>query len=117
MQNFNGYLGNFLSGVTTTIANTETESAVIKLNGLVPVGIIFGAFTGTTLTFLACDTADGTFVALKSTTSGAALSYTVAQNTYAAIDPTPFQGVGYLKLKSGSAEGATRTLKLSLKGL
>lgn len=112
----NGYQGNFVTR-NATIANAATTSDAIALGGMCLVGILLRAFTGTALTFTVCDTIDGTFVPLKSTTSGSALSYTVAQNGYFAIDPTAFQGVQFLKIVSGSSEAAERTLVLSLKGL
>lgn len=99
-----------------SILSGQTKSVAMDLGGLTLVGILLRAFTGTALTFEVCDTIDGAFVPLKSTTSGSALSYTVAQNTYAAIDPKDFQGVNFLKLVSGGAEAADRTPVLMLKG-
>lgn len=117
-MNNQGYLGNFLPSVPILIANGQAESVAIALGGLCLVGIIFpAAFTGTTVTFEVCDTVGGTYVPLKSTTSGTSLSYTIAQGTYQAIDPKDFQGVQFLKIKSGSNEGADRTILCSLKGL
>lgn len=49
--------------------------------------------------------------------SNALVSMTVAQNRAYAVDPKNFQGVYFLKVKSGSAEVAARTLILSLKGI
>lgn len=113
-----GYQGYFQPAVTTTITASGATSAAIPLKGFVPVGIYLPAtFTGTTLTFTACDTAAGTYLVLKNTTSGTSLSYTVAQGTYVALDPKDFAGVNFLKLVSGSTEGSTRTLKIALKGL
>lgn len=112
----NGYQGNFLPAVTVTIANTATSSSPISCNGFVLCGIKLPAtFTGTALTFEVCDTLGGTYVALKKS-DGSSLSYTVAQGTYVAIDPKDFQGVQFLKIKSGSAEGGLRTLLVALKG-
>ena len=112
----NGYQGNFIVS-SAAIASGQTASAVVQLKGYSLVGVqLPAAFTGTTLTFQV--SSDGvTFVALKSTTSGTALSYTVAQGTYAAIDPVAFYGVNYLKIVSGSSEGANRVLAISLKGI
>ncbi len=113
-----GYQGNFNPFQSVAIANGAQLSAAINTGGLALCGIILpAAFTGTTITFEVSDALAGTYVPLKSTTSGSALSYTVAQATYCAIDPKDFQGVQFLKIKSGSAEGGARTLKLSLKGL
>lgn len=111
-----GYQGNFNPALSATIANGQQESSVINCGGLVLCGILLpAAFTGTALTFEA--SVDGVnFFAVKNTTSGTALSYTVAQGTYAAIDPKDFQGIQYLKIKSGSSEGAARILTCALKG-
>lgn len=113
-----GYQGLMNPLQSLVIANGAQESAALNTGGMTLVGILLpAAFTSTTLTFEVSDAIDGTFVLLKSTTSGTTLSYTVAQGTYVALDPKDFQGVQFLKVKSGSAEGAARTLKLSLKGL
>ena len=112
-----GYQGLFNPGQQVVIANSQQESAAINCGGMVLCGIFLpAAFTGTALTFEASTAIDGTYVAVKSTASGTALTYTVAQGTYCAIDPKDFQGIQFLKIKSGSAEGADRTLTLSLKG-
>lgn len=101
-----------------TIASGQTETGVIDTGGMNLVGIMFPAtFTGTTVTFEMCNTSSGTFVPVVSTTSGTALSYTVAQAKYSAIDPTPFLGIKFLKIKSGSTEGTARALVLSLRGV
>lgn len=115
--NISGYQGNFNPNVPVTIANGQQLSSALNLKGLVLVGILLpAAFTGTALTFEA--SVDGTnFFLVKSTTSGSSLSYTVAQGTYAAINPVDFEGIEYLKIQSGSAEGAARTLICSVKGI
>lgn len=113
-----GYQGSTNPSATILIANGAQESAVISCGGMSLVGIILpAAFTGTALTFLASDAVDGTYVPVRVTTSGTALSYTVAQGTYVAIDPKDFYGVQFLKIRSGSAEAAQRTLICTLKGL
>lgn len=112
-----GYQGNFNPNLTATIGASGTTTGAIPLGGFCLCGILFPAtFTGTAITFLASP--DGTtYKVLKATTSGTTLSYTVAQDTFAAIDPKDFQGVNYLKIVSGSTEGSARTLKLAVKGL
>ncbi len=117
MSYITGYQGNFNPGLSVVIASGQQESAAISCAGFVLCGILLpAAFTGTTLTFEASSSFAGTYVPVKNTTSGTALSYTVAQGTYAALDPKDFQGISFLKIKSGSAEGAARTLICSLKG-
>lgn len=49
--------------------------------------------------------------------SNSQVSMTVTQGRTYAVDPTPFQGVGFLKLKSGSTEATTRVIYCTLKGL
>lgn len=101
---------------TVTIAAAGTKTAAIDLGCFTLVGVQFGAFTGTALTFEASSATNGTFVAVKAGTGGSNLSYTVAQNTFAALDPKDFYGLSIIKLVSGSTEGSERTLTLYLKG-
>lgn len=102
---------------TTTILISTTTSAAIPTTGLSLVGIqLPAAFTGTTLTFSV--SIDGVlYQPLYTSTSGTALSYTVAQGHYVAINPQDFYGVNYFKIISGSSEVAARTLSITLKGL
>lgn len=111
-----GYQGNFNPFQAAIIATSETESTALTMGGFALCGILLRGFTGTTITFEVCDTVGGTYVPLKSTTSGTSLSYTVAANTYVAIDPKDFDGVQFLKIVSGSSEGSARTLLCALKG-
>lgn len=116
MTYISGFQGNFNPAASVVIANAAQSSSVLKTGGLTLCGFFIpAAFTGTALTFEACSTVDGTFVPLK-TSGGSALSFTVAASGYYAVDPKDFQGVAFLKLKSGSAEGAARTIICSLKG-
>lgn len=111
-----GYQGQLNPNLSVTIANGQTVSALITTGGFSLCGILLpAAFTGTTLTFLVCNTAGGTFQPLYN--SAGAVSYTVAASRYIAIDPKDFAGVAFLKIVSGSAEGALRTLVCSMKGL
>lgn len=98
------------------IANGQQESGAIPTAGLSLCGVLLpAAFTGTALTFEACATVGGTYVPVYN--AAGAVSYTVAQARYIAIDPKDFQGILFLKIKSGSAEGAARTLVCSMKGI
>jgi hypothetical protein len=116
-QALTGYQGNLVYNRQVAIASGQTASAVIDAKGFSLVGVLLpAAFTGTSLTFQA--SVDGTnFFAVNSTTSGSSLSYTVAQGNYYAIDPTPFYGIRYLKIVSGSSEAANRVLTVALKGI
>jgi hypothetical protein len=94
--------------VALTIANGQTTSNALDLREKVLVGLQFATMTGTALTFTA--SSDGvTYVALKDS-AGAAVSFTIASDTYTVIQPAILAGVRYLKLVSGSSEGAARTI-------
>lgn len=101
----------------TTIAISTSTSAAIQMQGLNLVGIqLPAAFTGTAITFTV--SVDGvTYQPLYTSTSGTALSYTVAQGHYVAINPQDFYGANYIKIISGSSEAAARTFSVILKGL
>ena len=117
MTYISGYEGTFNPAVAAVIANTEQESSAINLAGRNFCGIYLpAAFTGTALTFLASDAIDGDYLPIKVTTSGTALSYTVAQGNYVAVNPQDFLGVNFLKVVSGSAQAAERTIKCAVKG-
>lgn len=112
-----GFAGQLNTGVSTVIANGATASGVITLGGFSLVGIkVPASFTGTVLTFTMCDTLAGTYVPVKTTASGTALSYTVASSGYYAIDPKDFYGINFLKIVSGTTEVGAKTLVCSLKG-
>lgn len=99
-----------------SIANGQTVSAAIPTKGLTLVGVqLPAAFTGVAMTFQG--SVDGTtYQPVYSTISGTALSYTVAQGHYVAVDPVPFYGLAYIKLVSGTAEGGARSFSVALKG-
>lgn len=114
--NVPGCVGSKLSK-TVTIASGDTTSAAINLGCFTPVGIQFGTIAGTSMTFMAAVSSSATYSSVKSTTSGTLLTYTVASNTYAAIDPKDLYGLTFFKLVMGSAQSASRTVTLYLKGL
>lgn len=112
-----GYQGSANFGQEAVIAASGTKTGVISMGGFTLVGIKVPAlFTGVALTFEMSDAADGTFVPVKNTTSGTALSYTVAPSGYYVIDPKDFYGINFLKIVSGATEGVARTLVCSMKG-
>ena len=111
-----GYAGFFQPALSVVIANGAQLSAVINCGGMALCGIKLPAtFTGTSLTFEICDTAGGTFQPLYNSVNEL-VSMDVTQGRWYAIDPAFFQGVQFLKIKSGSAEGGARTLVCQLKG-
>ncbi len=103
-------LNNFVTN-TVTIENGGTTSGTIDLQGRGLVMVILPAsFTGTAITFQASPD-NSTFYDLYNT-ANTQLSMTVTQGRAYMIDPGDLVGVRYLKLKSGSAEGAERTITL-----
>jgi hypothetical protein len=100
---------------TVTIAASGTTSTVFTLDGYAVGGIILPSqFTGTTMTFLVCDTYGGTYVALEDA-GGATISYTVEAAKAYALPPELF-AFPYAKLVSGSSEGAERTIVVTVRG-
>lgn len=101
------------AGFTATIANGQTKSGAVDLGGRTLQGIFTpGALTGTALTFEAAPTADGTYVPVRKE-DGSAYTLTVAASRYTRVDATLFAGLRFIKVVSGSSEGAERVLNLS----
>jgi len=98
---------------TAVIANGATVSASIYCGNKVAVALQMpAAFTGTTITFQG--SYDGTtFQAVN--VGGAAYSETVAASLNIALDATVLAGFRYLKVVSGSAEGAARSVLVNLR--
>ncbi len=98
--------------LTITAAGTTTNE-VLDLQGYNHLGLILpAAFTGIALSFTVCDTATGTFVPLTDS-AGATLSYVVAPSKAVAFGDrtnTDLLAFRFMKVVSGSAEGATRTI-------
>lgn len=93
-----------------TIASSGTVSSALDLKENTLVGLLMpSAFTGTTLTFQAATSAGGTYREVVGT-DGNAISFTVAAAKYVVIQPAVLAGVRFLKIVSGSAEGAARTV-------
>lgn len=109
---FTSLLGGATYTKTTTISSGQTVSAEIDLGGTTPVALITpAALTGTTVTFQAATTTGGTFNTVMK--DGATLSVTVAASRFVVLQPSDFAGVRFLKVVSGSSEGADRTLTLA----
>lgn len=103
--------------INATIANGAQTSGAIRIppnqSGL---SLLCGlsmpaAFTGTTMTFTVSTDAGTTFNALYDDT-GTQISVTVAASRYIRLIPSLFAGIDHLKIVSGSAEGAARTVGL-----
>jgi hypothetical protein len=94
---------------------SSTASQTINCNGLTLVGLQLPAtLTSTTVTFKA--SIDGVTFQQVYNSSGA-VSYTIAQGRYIAINPADFYGVNYLQLDMGSAETIPCTFTAALKGI
>lgn len=97
-----------------TIANGGTNSTGIDFSAYAfGQFTIPSAFTGATVTFQ-CSVDGSTYTTLNDS-SNATISYTVtASRTYPL--PDELSGAHYFRIVSASAEGAARTILLSLKG-
>ena len=91
-----------------------TTSGPVDLTEWLLAGFMLpDTFTGTALTFEAAPTEDGTYRSVTNS-SGTAISVTVATDAHVLIEPQTFAGVRWLKIVSGSTEGADRTIGLVL---
>lgn len=98
--------------VTVTIASAAQTSSEADLGGLSLLAIRFpAAFTGTTVTFTGSTSSGGTFQTLYDNT-GTLITYTVAQGKDTICNPAHFAAYEYIKVVSGSSEGAARTVTL-----
>lgn len=110
-----GYQGYMNPAFPVVIASGQSTSAAIPMNGFSLCGIkIPDTFTGSNLTFLACETLNGEYLPIYSSTQ--IVSYAATQGAYVAIDPKDFHGVLFLKIVSGASEAALRNLLCSVKG-
>lgn len=105
------------SGVPRTAAGTissggTTSGAISVRGGRIAAFYPGAAFTGTTITLQASVDGGTTFLPVY-TSAGAAISYTVAAGHLTKFDP-PLEGYDYVKVVSGSTEGANRTVTLAL---
>lgn len=104
-----------LQTAPAAIANGNSQSDVINVAPLVPVGIILpAAWTAASLTFLV--SVDGTTFYPLQDMSGE-VSVTVTAGQYVALDPAIFIGIISMKLRSGTAavpvnQGADRAFTL-----
>lgn len=96
-----------------TISSAGTESTAAEVDNFLLSGILFpAAMTGTTISFK-WSINNSTFVDVTET-DGTAVSYTVTAGDVVRVDPSgwAFAGQGWLKVVSGSAEGADRDIVL-----
>lgn len=101
-----------------TIANGGTDSTVLQLGEHTFLALGMPAsFTGTTITFKASSSEGGTFTIVKDD-AGADVSITVGASRWVALQSAVMAKLAafrWLKLVSGSAEGAARTIEVVLK--
>jgi hypothetical protein len=91
---------------TAVVANGETVSAAVNMEGYTPVGVILPTgMEGTSLGFTVSDSLAGTYVTMLDP-DGAAVAYTVAAARYFPLDPGWFAGVQFLKMVVASQTGA-----------
>lgn len=93
-----------------TIASSGTTSGEFNAGKYVICGFKFPAMTGTSVTFTHCEESGGTFVPVADT-SDTNLSITVSATAKTrVVNPQNFAGLEYIKLVSGSSEGADRVI-------
>ncbi len=99
--------------VSATIANGGTTSAEVGVpDGYQLVGIHAPICTGTALTLTAATVTGGTFTAVADK-ANSAVTHTISGTAhYMALDPTLYKGLQFIKLVSGSSEGADRVFSL-----
>ena len=100
---------------STTVSSGGTTSAEIDLQGMVPVGITFPAsMTSTSASFTVSDTTGGTFRALYRS-DGTLYTITVTASAQVILPPYDFCGARFIKIVTGSSEGADRTILLAMR--
>lgn len=104
------------AAVPAVIANGATESGVVDLSYYKLAAIQIPAMTGTTLTFKAAESANGTFYPVYKD-DGTLATLTVSGGRIVAVDIVAgsLAALRYIKLVSGASEAAERTLTLFLK--
>lgn len=97
---------------SVTILSGEQVSTSFSTNDFdIPALIMPAAFTGTAITFQGAVANSDTFKDIYDT-AGALVSITVGANRCISLANVlnSLKGFGFIKLKSGTAEGATRTI-------
>lgn len=105
------------SNVTATIADGQTESTVISLDGTSLVGISFpSTFDGTNITFKVCDTSDGTYLDYTNT-AGTLVTAVAGANKAMGIIPADFAGYNYIKVIAVTPQTGDTVLTLKSRPL
>lgn len=109
-------MSNFHQPKPAKIASGQTVGEIVDLRGQRLVGIKTPAdLTGTTLTWQCAEAADGTFYAahhLNTLAVTATVLTSVADDKYIMLPPDKAPSNCFIKLVSGSSEGADRTFWL-----
>ena len=101
---------------TSTIAGSTTVGTVVNIGAAWQVVAIRtdAGLNGTALTFSCSDNASGTFLPMKATTGGAAVSYTVTTSSQYQVGLTDFRGCLFVKPTSGTSETDATTITFVL---
>lgn len=102
-------------GPDVVIANGQTVSGAVDLGEGVLCGLQFATMTGTAITIQAAEDIAGTYVLVA--LRGGALSITMASDRYITLLSEETRGLRYIKLVSGSAEGAARTIQTYVRSI
>lgn len=106
----------FTLTVNATIANAQQLSGSVDIQDYCIVGwLIPATLTGTAIT-LQCSPDDVTFKAVRDS-ANAVITYNITDDTYHDLtqgSPGPSCGCRFIKLDTGAAEGAARTIPLTL---
>jgi hypothetical protein len=106
-----GQINQIYRTYNVTIASGQTTSGAIDLEGYEVHAISLpSAFTGTSITFQG--SLDGTTYQAIYNTANTQMSMSVTQNRLYKVEPADLSGLRYLKLVSGSSEGADRAITL-----
>lgn len=109
--------GESVDVLTATIANSGTVSDALDIGQFRLMAFQFATMTGTTMTFQASATEDGTYVAVYDD-AGNAVSVTVTDDAVVAMTGSIAAALApcrFIKLVSGSSEAAERTIKVLLR--
>ena len=102
---------------TAVIPISQTTSGAIDTVGMSLIGVTTSAaLTGTTFTFLASDTAAGTFNPIFNDVGGQ-VTVTIAVDRVILWNTNDLAGIRFLKLVSNATETAERTIKLIIRQL
>ena len=100
------------------IAIDGTDSSVVDLEDCEILGLIIPTLVSCNLTFMVCDTADGTFVGLKVLAGTSALTITATEGNFAVVsnDLAGLKGYRYVQIIASVAQdGGARTFIWILK--